>query len=78
MAADAAEALGVLGDSRAVVPLTQALLEDEDSSVRRSAAEALGEIGDIRAVEALTQALEDEDASVRFWAERALEKIQGK
>jgi Arc/MetJ family transcription regulator len=74
---NAAEALGVLGDSRAVEPLIQALLEDEESSVRIEAAKALGEIGDNRAVEALTQALEDEDASVRYWAQKALDMIQG-
>ena len=73
----AADALGVLGDSRAVEPLCQALLEDEDNTVRRKVAEALGEIGDERAVEALTQALEDENSSVRYAAQRALEKIQG-
>lgn len=73
----AAEILGVLGDNRAVEPLIQTLLADEDFSIRKSAAKALGEIGDARAVEDLTQALEDDNESVRDEAEQALEKIQG-
>ncbi|RKY41050.1 MAG: hypothetical protein DRP85_07295, partial [Candidatus Makaraimicrobium thalassicum] len=41
---DAAEALGDIGDKRAVEPLIQAL-KDEDPNVRESAAEALRKIG---------------------------------
>lgn len=40
----AAEALGMIGDSRVVEPLIRAL-KDEDSDVRMMAAVALGEIG---------------------------------
>ena len=46
----AAEALGKIGDARAVEPLIQAL-KDKDDDVRRNAAEALGKIGDVRATE---------------------------
>lgn len=53
-------------------------LEDEDLYVRRSSARVLGERGDKRAVEPLTRALEDEDEDVRYWAARALKKIEGK
>ena len=57
----AAEALGKIGDARAVEPLIQAL-KDRDYDVRGKAAEALGKIGDARAVEPLIQALKDEYA----------------
>jgi len=56
----AAEALGRIGDSRAVEPLIAAL-KDEDFLVRGAAAQALGEIGDLRAVEPLAAALKDEE-----------------
>jgi hypothetical protein len=51
----AAEALGKIGDPRAVDGLGIALF-DEDSMVRNLAAEALGKIGDARARSALTMA----------------------
>jgi HEAT repeat protein len=49
-----ADALGMLGDPRAVEPLIMAL---DDVDVRESAAEALGRIGDIRALESLERLL---------------------
>jgi HEAT repeat protein len=67
----AADALGALGDARAVEPLL-ARLEDEDRSVRGRAAEALGALGDARAVEPLLARLEDEDGDVRWRAAEAL------
>ena len=73
---EAVEALGEIGDERAVEPLIQAL-KDEDKAIRYWAAKALGEIGDERAVDSLTQALQDEDEYVREAAEEALEKIRG-
>ena len=45
----AAEALGYLGDTRAVGPLIQ-ILKDEEPLVRGSAAFALGKLNDTRAV----------------------------
>jgi len=71
---DAAEALGKIGDARAVEPLIAAL-RDTDSEVCRSAAGALEQIGDARAVEPLIAALGDEDASVRGAAAGALGEI---
>jgi len=73
----AAEALGRIGDKRAVEPLIHAL-KDEDWYVRWKAAEALGRIGDKRAVEPLIQALKDEDSDVRREAAEALGKIGDK
>ena len=67
----AAEALGKLGDARAVEPLL-ARLEDEYEWVRERAAEALGKLGDVRAVEPLLARLEDEERLVRDRAHKSL------
>ncbi len=73
--AEAASALGRMGDLRAVEPLIVAL-KDEDRYVRSSVAQALGSLGDKRAVEALTAAMkDDEDSRVRQWAAEALRKL---
>jgi len=53
----AAEALGKIGDVRAIEPLIAAL-KDIDSSVCEAAAKSLGKIGDVRAIEPLIAALE--------------------
>ena len=60
---DAAEALGKIGDERAVEPLIR-VLKDEEWTVRWEAASALGKIGGVRAEEALIHALRDERWSV--------------
>jgi HEAT repeat protein len=61
----AADALGRLGDVRAVAALIQAL-RSENPSLRESATKALGELGDKRAVPALVALLQkpDEDEDV--------------
>ena len=71
---DAAEALGQIGDARAVGPLIAAL-RDDISSVRQAAAEALGQIGDTSAVEPLIAALRDASLGVRRAAADALGQI---
>jgi len=68
----AAEALGAIGDPRAIEPLTAVLNEDADEQVRAYAAEALGKIDDSRVVEPLIAALRDEESSVRDEAVKAL------
>ncbi|MCD4684978.1 MAG: HEAT repeat domain-containing protein [Anaerolineae bacterium] len=68
------EALGKLGDVRAVEPLIVAL-RDENMDVRRNAAEALGLIGDARAVEPLITALEGEDKWVCSRVAQALGQL---
>jgi len=73
----AVEALGDIGDSRAVDPLIEAL-KYKNEYVRVDAAIALGKIGDNRAVEPLTNALRDKDSYVRSNAVEALEKIYNK
>jgi len=52
-----AEALGKIGDIRAVDPLIQTLLNDDDKGVRQSSAEALRKIRNMRTVEPLIQTL---------------------
>jgi len=70
----AAEALGKIGDTRAVEPLSKAL-SDESENIRKSAAKVLGKIGDTRAVEPLSKALSDESESIRASAAKALGDI---
>lgn len=69
--ANAADALGELGNGRAVEYLIQALA-DSVSAVRVSAALALGELADARAVPALQNALADGETSARGAAILAL------
>ena len=72
--ADAALALGVLGDSGCVAPLVEALHDKEDS-VRALAATGLGLLGEDRAVVPLLAVLVDVDEYVRICALSALGAI---
>jgi len=72
----AANALGQLEDSRAVEPLTAALLNDVEPAVREQAAWALGMIEDESAVDALAQVMNDPDEDVREQAVWALGMIE--
>ena len=68
-------ALGEIGDDRAVQPLADKLLMDNDI-VRPQAARALGLIGDTRAIKPLSETLKaDDDANVRAQAAWALRQI---
>lgn len=71
---EAAEALGKIGDARAVESLIAAL-ERSDSEVQAKAAEALGKISDARAIEPLIVALQAHDYDVAREAETALRKF---
>jgi len=70
----AAEALGQIGDARAIEPLIIAL-RDSRYGVRASAARALGGLQDARAVEPLIAALGDPDRNVSTEAIEALVHI---
>ena len=70
-----AEALGQIGDARAVESLI-VTLKDAVAVVRSSAVKALGMIGDIKAEKRLIEISEDYDLeSVRADAKEALAKI---
>jgi HEAT repeat protein len=72
----AAQALGKIGDPRAVEPLSAALNHTYEG-VRWEAASALGKLGDSRAVEALIAALGDSDSDVRSEVVWVLSQIGG-
>ncbi|MBS7270706.1 MAG: HEAT repeat domain-containing protein [Candidatus Freyarchaeota archaeon] len=69
----AAQALGMIGDPRAVEPLIQTL--KDEPGLRKEVVQALGMIGDPRAVEPLIQTLKDENREVREAAAIALARI---
>jgi len=70
--AEAALALGELGEAEAMHPLLALLSDDEDETVRSAAAEALGQICYSNTVPPLIDALEDESDLVRESAKTAL------
>jgi len=71
---EAAEALGEIGDDRAVEPLLAALKNDETSGVRWKAVEALSKLG-TPAVAGLIGALQHNDDDVRWKAAIGLGEI---
>jgi HEAT repeat protein len=71
---EAAEALGMIGDPAAVLPLIEALTGDPYSGVRWKASEALARIGK-PSVEPLIAVLRNPDADVRWKAAIALGDI---
>lgn len=71
----AAAALEVLADRRAVEPLITLVGADEHQGVRANAARALGKLGDRRATLPLIQALQDPAWEVRSSAVCALERL---
>ncbi len=67
----AARALGLIGDTRTIEPLSTVLAEDEDDTVRASAAWALNRIGTAEAIESVAQYADDRSYLVQVEAERA-------
>jgi HEAT repeat protein len=70
----AAQALGIIGDQRAVEPLLQKAKMDKDRGVRESCIKALGEFGDARSIDVLVEAVEDR--TTRLAATEAMSKIK--
>lgn len=70
----AAEALGAVGDVHAVVPLIEALT-DNNTTVRRFAISSLGHLRDERAVSVLIPFLQDEESDMRCAAVVALGEL---
>ena len=72
----AAKGLGLMGATKAVDPLREALSTDEDAGVRAATVEALGRIRGEQAVEAILEAaITDAEAIVREAAVRELGEI---
>lgn len=71
----AIEALGWIGDARAVTPLLGLLGPETENSLRELAIEALGRIGDPRALPPILQALTHADEWVRRAAAEALGEL---
>lgn len=69
-----AEALGRIGDKRALGALVAAL-KNKSKEIRSSAAKALGMIGDAGAVQGLLEAMGDKEISVRDSTAEALQKL---
>ncbi|WP_254543659.1 HEAT repeat domain-containing protein [Halomarina pelagica] len=71
----AARALGMIGDTRAIEPLSDVLEDDDSDAVRASAAWALNQIGTERALEAASEHADDRSYIVQVEAERAAEAL---
>jgi len=71
----AVEAIGQLGDERAVDSVVR-LLTKEYAFMRLAACQALGQIGSSRAADQLVVALMDDDESVKLAAAKALSRIR--
>ena len=67
----AARALGLLGDTRAVAPLADALETDDSDEVRASAAWALRQVGTEDALDEAAQYTDDRAYLVQAEAEKA-------
>ncbi len=72
------EALGRIGDERALEPLIARLANDSHADVRWHAADSLATLGDVKAIPALTTALKDPDKWVRDFAKASLDKLRAK
>jgi HEAT repeat protein len=70
----AANALGVIGDPRAIPALARCSREDPDRSVRCAAVSSLEAIKDPATLDPLMEALKDPDALVRAMAEAAINR----
>lgn len=70
---EAASALGLIGDPRAVDPLLEVVTGTPDRPLRVRALLALGRLGGVAAVRAVQQALRDREPAIRWAAVVALE-----
>lgn len=69
----AARALGMIGDPRAILPLTESISEDPSANVRGSAAWALVQIGTSEAFSTLSQFADDQEYLVEVEAKKIAE-----
>ncbi|GAA0453871.1 HEAT repeat domain-containing protein [Halococcus dombrowskii] len=68
---NAARALGLIGDTRAIAPLADVLSDDDSNAVRASAAWALNQIGTENALDAAREHADDRSFLVQSEAEKA-------
>jgi HEAT repeat protein len=71
----AARSLGLIGDTRAIEPLTDVLADDDSDTVRASAAWALVQIGTERALEAAAEYADDRAYIVEQEAQKAADEL---
>ena len=71
----AARSLGLIGDTRAIEPLTDVLADDDSDTVRASAAWALVQIGTERALEAAAEYADDRAYIVEQEAQKAADAL---
>ena len=74
---NAARALGLIGDARAIDPLADVIDEDDSNSVRASAAWALNQIGTESALDAAREHADDRSYLVQTEAEKAEHAMSG-
>ncbi|MGI0484634.1 HEAT repeat domain-containing protein [Pantanalinema rosaneae CENA516] len=78
LSAQAAEALGNIGDKQAVDALIQSVSVEADVSIRKQAVTALGKLQDSRAAKPLITALQDPNPQVREATKTALKDLAAK
>jgi HEAT repeat protein len=71
----AAEALGLMRDKQAIIPLIQRLSDEEDH-VRYMATKALGEMGAPEVIDPISQLFDDENPHVRKMADNVSLKLK--
>jgi HEAT repeat protein len=71
----AARALGLIGDTRAIDPLSDALESDDSDAVRAAAAWALRQIGTEPALEAAADHVDDRAYVVQYEAQQAADRL---
>jgi HEAT repeat protein len=73
----AVAALGEIGHNKALLPLVEVMMGEDDEEIRAWAAWSLGEIGDERAIEPLQQAYKTAPTEVMKKAKDSLEEVFG-
>ncbi len=75
---NAAIALGLIGEKKAIKPLINALQDRYSPDIRIGAAESLSKLGDTTAIEYLEVLKDDENINVRIAGESAIKSLQNK
>lgn len=73
---NAAVALGLIGDSRAVASLITALKDPDSPDIRLGAAESLAKLGDVSALKHLREMEDEDNINVRIAVESAIRILE--